>query len=120
LFRIPGEEGGEVGGEGELDYGVFFFFRRVVMWSASNPAVAISLLVLEGELGSEGTRATYTWTSFTATFALGVRGAIRSEAAIRAATTKATVVKNPKTFWMRTMLECIVAWLFGDRFFLLG
>jgi len=58
----------------------------------------------------------YTWTPFTATFALGVRGAIRSEAAIKAATTKATVVKNPKTFWKRTMLECIVAWPLGDYF----
>lgn len=58
----------------------------------------------------------YTWTSFTAIFALGVRGVIRSEAAIKAATTKATVVKNPKTFWKRTMLECIVAWPLGDYF----
>jgi hypothetical protein len=36
---------------------------------------------------------------------LGVRGARRSEAAIKAATTKATVVKKPKVFWSRTRDE---------------
>jgi hypothetical protein len=25
-------------------------------------------------------------------------------------------VKNPKTFWKRTMLECIVAWPLGGYF----
>lgn len=29
--------------------------------------------------------------------------------AIKAATTNATVVKNPKTFWMRTTEECMFA-----------
>lgn len=33
--------------------------------------------------------------------ALGVRGALKSDAAMRAATTKTTVVKKPKTFWTR-------------------
>lgn len=42
-------------------------------------------------------------------FALGVREERKSELAIRAATTNATVVKNPKTFWARTIVECIVA-----------
>lgn len=37
-----------------------------------------------------------------------MRGVRRSDAAIRAATTKQTVVKKPKTFWARTMVECIV------------
>lgn len=46
---------------------------------------------------------------FTATVALGALGENRSEAAIRAATTNATVVKKPKTFWARTMVECIAA-----------
>lgn len=41
------------------------------------------------------------------TFAFGVRGARRSDAAIKAATTKQTVVKKPKTFWARTMEVCI-------------
>jgi hypothetical protein len=40
---------------------------------------------------------------------LGVWGARRSEKAIRAATTKVTVVKKPKTFCTRAMVECIVA-----------
>ena len=51
----------------------------------------------------------YTWVSFKVMVALGVRVAMRSEHAIRAATTKATVVKKPNTFWARTMVECIVA-----------
>lgn len=63
--------------------------------------------------------ATYTCTSFTVTLALGVRGAIRSEHAIRAATAKATVVKKPKTFCARTMVECIVAWPSCERCFFL-
>lgn len=54
-------------------------------------------------------RGTYTWTSLMLTLALGIRGDIRSDAAIRAATAKQTVVKKPKTFWARTMVECIVA-----------
>jgi hypothetical protein len=67
--------------------------------------------------GGEGRNwQTYTWTSLTAMLALGVRGAIRSEHAIKAATAKATVVKNPKTFCARTMVECILAWPSGDRF----
>ena len=31
-----------------------------------------------------------------------------TDAAIRPATVKATVVKKPKTFWMRTREECIL------------
>lgn len=38
----------------------------------------------------------------------GVRGVIRSEAAMSAATTKATVVKKPKVFWMRVMELCML------------
>ena len=41
--------------------------------------------------------------------ALGVRGEMMSEKAIKAATAKATVVKKPKTFWARTRDECIFA-----------
>ena len=41
------------------------------------------------------------------TLAFGVRGARRSEHAIRAATTKQTVVKKPKIFWARVMVVCI-------------
>lgn len=51
----------------------------------------------------------YTWTLSTVITALGVLAAIRSEAAISAATAKAMVVKNPKTFWARTSAECIVS-----------
>jgi len=51
----------------------------------------------------------YTSTLLTNTSALGVRGEIRSEAAIKAATANATVVKNPKTFWARTTVECMTA-----------
>jgi phage gp16-like protein len=36
---------------------------------------------------------------------LGVRGEKRSEAAMRAATAKTTVVKKPKAFWRRTTEE---------------
>lgn len=32
----------------------------------------------------------------------------KSEHAIKAATAKQTVVKKPKTFWARTMVECIL------------
>ena len=56
-----------------------------------------------------GRRETNTWTSFTMTFALGVRGARRSEHAIKAATVKQTVVKKPKIFWARTIVVCIFA-----------
>jgi hypothetical protein len=35
------------------------------------------------------------------TLADGVRGAVKSERATKAATANATVVKKPKTFWMR-------------------
>ena len=59
----------------------------------------------EWEIGNS----TYTCTSFMVTLALGVLGAKRSEHAIRAATTKATVVKKVKTFWARLMVEFIVA-----------
>ena len=34
LLSVPGEEGGEVGGEGEADGGVFFFFGGVVVGTA--------------------------------------------------------------------------------------
>jgi phage gp16-like protein len=52
----------------------------------------------------------YTWTLVgLMTPTLGFRGARKSVAAMRAATTKATVVKKPKVFWMRTREECMVA-----------
>ena len=52
---------------------------------------------------------THTWTLVVLrTPTLGVRGARKSEAAIRAATTKATVVKKPKAFWTRTSEEYMV------------
>jgi hypothetical protein len=50
------------------------------------------------------------------TLALGVLGANRSEHAIRAATTKATVVKKVNTFWARLMVEFIVARGWGVRY----
>jgi hypothetical protein len=51
----------------------------------------------------------YVCTSFNDTVAAGVRGEMTSENAINAATANATVVKKPKTFWMRTMEVCILA-----------
>lgn len=48
--------------------------------------------------GGERKALSYTWTLVGFTVALGVRGAVRSEAAIRAAMTNATVVKKPNTF----------------------
>lgn len=39
---------------------------------------------------------------------LGFRWVIKSVAAIKAARTQATVVKKPKTFWMRVKELCIV------------
>jgi hypothetical protein len=49
------------------------------------------------------------------TFALGVRGARRSDAAIKVAMTKQTVVKKPKAFWARTIVVCIFAVTFSQR-----
>jgi hypothetical protein len=34
LLGVPGEEGGEVSGEGEADRGIFFFLVGVVVWAA--------------------------------------------------------------------------------------
>lgn len=65
-----------------------------------------------GVLGWE--REAYTWTLVVLrTPTLGVRGEKRSEAAMKAATTKATVVKKPKVFWMRTMEEYMVGGRLG-------
>lgn len=59
-----------------------------------------------------GERDAYTWTLVVLrTPTLGVRGLRRSEAAMKAATTNATVVKKPKAFWRRTTEEYMV----GDR-----
>jgi hypothetical protein len=47
-------------------------------------------------------RWTYTWVLETPSLpAPGARGLRRSEAAMKAATTNATVVKKPKAFWTR-------------------
>ena len=87
------------------------------MWSASYSAnfTCVSQIVLETglKIGKNAViRGTDTWTSFVMTFALGVRGARRSEAAIKAATTKQIVVKKPKTFWARVMVVCIFEYAF--------
>ena len=71
------------------------------------------MLVRVGNEEERGIEQTYTCTSFIMTLALGVLGANRSEHAIRAATTKATVVKKVKTFWARLMVEFIVARFWG-------
>jgi hypothetical protein len=42
----------------------------------------------------------------TVILALGVRAEKKSVEAMRAATTKQTVVKKPKTFWARVIVEC--------------
>lgn len=51
---------------------------------------------------------TYVCTSFTLIVAAGVLGLATSESAMNAATAKATVVKKPKTFWMRVTEVCIL------------
>lgn len=61
------------------------------MWATSYTAEIRYRIVM-------GLRGMYTWTSLTDTVAFGVRGAYKSEAAMKAATTKQTVVKKPKTF----------------------
>lgn len=75
--------------------------------------------------GEERGERTHTWTLVVLrTPTLGVRGARKSEAAIRAATAKATVVKKPKAFWTRTSEEYMVgnrlrmlrpAWLLDEK-----
>ena len=52
---------------------------------------------------------TYTFTFFNSKLAVGVCGLSNTLTAMTAATVKATEVKKPKTFWMRTREECIVA-----------
>jgi hypothetical protein len=47
----------------------------------------------------------------TVILALGVRAEKKSVEAMRAATTKQTVVKKPKTFWARVIVECIFAYV---------
>lgn len=60
---------------------------------------------------------TNTERSLTSTLALGVRGAVKSQTAIRAATANKTVVKKPKTFCERTRVECMVAlWILSKDF----
>ncbi len=54
----------------------------------------------------------YTCTSLTDIVDFGVRGARISENAINAAMANATVVKKPKTFWIRTTAVCMIALLF--------
>jgi len=49
-----------------------------------------------------------TFTEATSTVAVGEGGYSTTLSAVKRPTTKATVVKNPKTFWARTMVECIV------------
>lgn len=51
---------------------------------------------------------TYTCTFRKATLAVGVWGWMKVDSAMTAATEKATVVKKPKTFCIRTRVECIV------------
>ena len=71
------------------------------MRSASNTMGMFSRVWGKGEK-------TYTWTSRTVRVALGSRGDVKSEKAIKPATQKATVVKKPKTFCPRTRVECMV------------
>lgn len=68
------------------------------------------------EEGNGKNKGAYTSTELTDTLALGVLGAIRSVEAIKAATTKMTVVRKPKAFWTRTVLECMVGGHLGRLF----
>lgn len=43
LLGVPVEERGEIGRERELDHGVFFFARAVVVGTAADAAGAVSL-----------------------------------------------------------------------------
>lgn len=58
--------------------------------------------------GTREKKVTHVCTSFTLTVAAGVLGLTTSESAMKAATANATVVKKPKTFWMRVMEVCIL------------
>lgn len=62
----------------------------------------------EEEHGRDEKRPNYVCTEFTATVLAGVRGDAKSERAMNAATANATVVKKPKTFWMRTIEVCML------------
>ena len=55
----------------------------------------------------------YTWTSFSWTEALGALVEKRSEQAINAAMAKVTLVKKPKMFCARTIVECMVKEMMG-------
>jgi hypothetical protein len=100
---------------------------RILLFSWSSNAVCLVLCwvaYVSGEVprigivvGGEAMawmRRTYTWTSFTMTLALGVRGARISENDIKAATTMQTVVKKPKTFCARVMVVCIFVGIFSQ------
>lgn len=143
LLGVPCEERGEVGIEREVDDGVFFLFAGVVVRSASNAVVVwqvwlasdiylgIYMAALHdsrhGEVmpGTEGKGfTTHTWTLVVLRVrTIGARSATKSEAAMKAATTKATVVKKPNTFCSLTtdvymvgdrwMVPCLEAW--GSR-----
>ena len=57
----------------------------------------------------EGLKDAYTWTFFNDTDAdVSAVGKRRVDRAARPATTRATVVKKPKTAWTRFRLECMV------------
>lgn len=104
LLGVPVEQGGEVCGEGEADGGVFFLLRGVVVRAAARSASNVSRCC-----GGHREGYRYTWRSLTKTSALGVRTLKKSVDAIRTAITKRTEVKEPKTFWARVRVECILA-----------
>lgn len=109
LLRVPGEERAEVGVEAELDDGVFLLLGRVVVWAAADSVGEVGvLLVFERRVIR--TWLAYTWTLVVLRVPLGALGERKSEAAMRAATANATVVKNPKVFCARTS----VVYMVGD------
>lgn len=67
--------------------------------------------------------ATYTFTFLSSRLAEGACGLRTTLTAIAAATAKATEVKKPKTFWIRTRLECmaggclVAVWLLEMLFY---
>lgn len=137
LFCVPVEEWGQVCVEVEADLGVFFAFGGVVVWSAFD-AVCLGGMVLAwisffcclhslrysflrllvyvfsgrgNVLANRRCKSdTYTWTFFNCTEAVVVSVGNRStESAANPATTRATVVKKPKTACRRLRDECIAA-----------
>lgn len=133
LLGVPREQRRKVRVERELDDGVLLLLRAVVVRPALDSVFVHTIIKRQlwsacaiergrGErerekawgffcvwkVGASGWL-TYTCTLVGLIIALGVRGTVKSEAAIMAPTTNATVVKKPKTFCNRVRELYILA-----------